>query len=205
MILKRYMYENRPPIIVIPKCGTRFVNGSNWKDVDEIDISTDSNREYSPIASDSIMIYRNPREHIISAIQTDYVWGNYYGKKQHIEGSLRKSNLNIIIQNMFEDNSDHWSPNLYKNIYNIWNKTNFKMLHVSNLSELFDNKIQYNSKMFDSHNMPNYKSKEEILSMIPKDKLNHLYKLCDEDEFWLNRILIDKKNIIYINDLKERY
>lgn len=204
MILSRYTYENRPPIIVIPKCGTRFVRSSKWSKIDEINIIPGMEIKYTPITPDSTLIYRSPKEHILSAIQTDYVWGNYYGKKQHIEGNIRKSNLNIIIQNMFEDNSEHWSPYLYKNLYRIWSKTKFKLIHISRLNRMFDYEIEYKPEFFDSHSMPNYKSKEEILSMIPKDKLNRLYKLCDEDNEWLNKMLSNKKEVMIYEDIKKQ-
>lgn len=194
MILQRYFYKNRPPVITIPKCGSRFVRKTDWYDIDEIDISSKSTKKYVPIIPESVVIYRNPREHVISAIKTDYIWGNYYGQRQSFRekiygNTVKKWNLNTIVQNMIFNNSEHWSLDLYKNLYELWNNSHFKMLHLSNLSKLFNDEFVYDSTVYDSHELSNYKSKEEILSLIPKDKLNQLYNLCDIDEVWLNLIL----------------
>lgn len=200
MILQVYNYTHRTPIIVIPKCGTRFVRLSDWDTTDEIDInpkqSTYPNYRIEP---NTILTYREPRTHIISAIQTDYVWGRGNGPDDSI---VKKSyNLNKVVQNMIDDNSHHWSPYLYKNLYRVWNLTPFKLLHINELSNLFDNKIPYSSKDYDSNEYPHYKSKNEIIESIPKWKLNQLYELCDEDEKWLKRMLNNERGLAPYDDI----
>ena len=195
MILSKYEYKDSPPIITIPKCGTRFVRNSDWINLSEVDIYLDSNEPIANITQDTIVTYRNPYEHIISAIQTDYVWGNIEGRIHTEENHSYDWNLDIIVQNMIDDNSEHWSPNLYKNLYRVWNIFGFKMIHLSKLSELFDYNIEYKPELYDSHQMEHFKSKDEILSMISKDKLDELYSLCDKDELWLKRILNNEKGL----------
>lgn len=202
MILTKYEYENRPPIITIPKCGTRFVRSSNWISLSEVDIYADSKTPPTDITTDSIVTYRNPYEHIISAIQTDYVWGNITGRIHTDTNRAKGWDFDTIIQNMIDDKSEHWSPNLYKNLYRVWNKFGFKMLHLSKLSELFNYEIEYKPELYDSHQMEYFKSKDEILSMIPKDKLDELYTLCDKDNIWLNRILNNETGLALWEDFE---
>lgn len=202
MILTKYEYENRPPIITIPKCGTRFVRSSNWISLSEVDIYANSTTPLIDITSDSIVTYRNPYEHIISAIQTDYVWGNITGRIHTDTNRAKGWDFDTIIQNMIDDKSEHWSPNLYKNLYRVWNKFGFKMLHLSKLSELFNYEIEYQPELYDSHEMEYFKSKDEILSMIPKDKLDELYTLCDKDNIWLNRILNNETGLALWEDFE---
>jgi hypothetical protein len=195
MILSRYEYEDREPIITIPKCGTRFVRNSNWINIVDIDIYSDTNTPPTDITQNTIVMYRNTYEHIISAIQTDYVWGNIEGRIHINEPRKRDWNLDIIVQNIIDDKSEHWSPNLYKNLYHAWNIFGFKMMHLSKLSEFFDYKIEYKPEFYDSHKMKHFKTKDEILSMISKDKLDELYILCDKDELWLKRILNNERGL----------
>jgi hypothetical protein len=203
MILQVYNYTHRTPIIVIPKCGTRFVRMSDWDTIGEMDINPNSPK-YStypiyPIHSDTIITYREPRSHIISAIQTDYVWGNGNGPD---DSFVKKSyNLNKVVQNMIDDNSHHWSPYLYKNLYRVWNLNPFKLLHLNELSNLFDNKIPYSPTDYDSNGDAHYKSKNEIIKIIPKSKLKKLYELCDEDEKWLNRMLNNERGLAPYDDI----
>jgi hypothetical protein len=201
MILSKYEYKDRPPIITIPKCGTRFVRNSNWINLSEVDI--DSDRPPTDITQDTIVTYRNPYEHIISAIQTDYVWGNITGKVLTDDNRIHSWDFDTIVQNMIDDKSEHWSPNLYKNLYRVWNLFGFKMIHLSKLSELFDYKIEYKPELYDSHLMEHFKSKDEILSMISKPKLDELYSLCDKDEIWLNRILNNERGIVIWEDMQK--
>jgi hypothetical protein len=203
MILSKYEYKDRPPIITIPKCGTRFVRNSDWINLSEIDIHPDSPQPPIDITQDTIITYRNPHEHIISAIQTDYVWGNITGKVLTEDNRIHGWNFDTIIQNMIDDKSEHWSPNLYKNLYRIWNIFGFEMIHLSKLSELFNYKIEYKPEFYDSHLMEHFKSKDEILSMISKVKLDELYSLCDKDKLWLNRILNNERGIVIYEDMQK--
>ena len=74
--------------------------------------------------------------------------------------------FDIILDNLINDNSAHWSPFLYRKIYEIWNKTPFKFIHLDNLSDLFDNAIDYNKSDYDSHEYPNYISKKDLINKI---------------------------------------
>jgi hypothetical protein len=195
MVLQKYEYKDTPPIITIPKCGIRFVRNSDWINLSEVNIYLDSNQSFDNITQDTIVTYRNPHEHIISAIQTDYVWGNIEGRFHCDDNRIYGWDLDTIVQNMIDDKSEHWSPNLYKNLYRIWNIFGFKMIHLSKLSELFDYKIEYKPESYNSHQMEHFKSKVEILSMISKDKLDELYSLCDKDELWLKRILNNERGL----------
>jgi len=203
MILSKYEYKDRPPIITIPKCGTRFVRNSDWINLSEVDIHSDSDRPPTDITQDTIVTYRNPHEHIISAIQTDYVWGNITGKVLTEENRNHGWDFDVIVQNMIDDKSEHWSPNLYKNLYRVWNIFGFKMIHLSKLSELFNYEIEYKPELYDSHQMQYFKSKDEIISMISKDKLDELYTLCDIDSIWLNRVLNNEKGIAIWEDMQK--
>jgi hypothetical protein len=154
-----------------------------------------------PIKSDSILIWRNPKQHLISAIQTDYVWGNGGG---NLNPSITKEwNLNKVIENMINNNSSHWSPNLYKNIYKIWNKTPFQFLELNKLSTLIYTNEVYSSKDYDSHNMPHFISKDEILKLIPNEKLLLLYSMCDKDELWLKRMLNNETGLVSYDDYND--
>ena len=214
MHLQRCFYDNHPPIITIPKCGTRFTKNLNPIRVDSINIKTSKTYPFAPfktiepITNDSILIWRNPQEHLISAIQTDYVWGNVGG---NLNPSIAKEwDLNKVIENIINDNSPHWSPNLYKNIYKIWNKTPFQFLELNKLSTLIYTNEVYSSKDYDSHNMTHFISKDEILKLIPNDKLLLLYSMCDKDELWLKRMLNNETDLVsydeltmYINYIKQ--
>jgi hypothetical protein len=204
MILSKHEYKDREPIICIPKCGIRFVRNSNWINQSEVDIDPNSPNPPTDIAQNATVTYRNPCEHIISAIQTDYVWGNIEGKIHTSNNRKQDWNLDVIIENMIDDKSEHWSPNLYKNLYRIWNIFGFKMMHIDKLSEFFDYKIEYKPELYDSHKMKHFKSKVEILSMISKDKLDELYILCDKDELWLKRILNNERGLTSYDLLMEK-
>lgn len=196
MFIKRYIYEKRSPVIAIPKCGTRFLCDSEYIDTNEINIVPGYEDMYEPITIDSTLIWRNPKKHLISAIQTDYVWGNITKKWPFGETKESEWDLNIVIQNLIDDYSDHWSPNLYKNLYTIWNKTPFKLVELSELSNLFGNTIPYHVDKYNSHDMEHYISKEDILKLIPKDKLAIMYDMCDTDQLWLNRMLNGERGLV---------
>ena len=205
MILQSCFYDNHTPIITIPKCGTRFTKNLNPTSIDQINIETsklypfDLCEPFEKITNDSILIWRNPKEHLISAIQTDYVWGNIGGSSNP---SVDKEwNLDKIIENMINDDSHHWSPNLYKNIYKIWNKTPFQFLELNNLSSLIDSDKVYSSKDYDSHKLQHFISKDEILKLIPNEKLLLLYEMCDEDELWLKRMLNNERGLSTYDEL----
>jgi hypothetical protein len=132
------------------------------------------------------------------------VWGNIEGKIHTSNNRKQDWNLDVIIQNMNDEKSEHWSPNLYKNLYSIWNIFGFKMMHLDKLSEFFDYKIEYKPELYDSHKMKHFKSKVEILSMISKDKLDELYILCDKDELWLKRILNNERGLTSYDLLMEK-
>ena len=204
MVLQKYEYKDTPPIITIPKCGIRFVRNSDWINLSEVNIYLDSNQSFDNITQDTIVTYRNPHEHIISAIQTDYAWGTIEGRFHYDDNRIYGWDFDVIVQNMIDDKSEHWSPNLYKNLYRIWNLFGFKMIHLSKLSELFNYEIEYKPESYNSHQMEHFKSKDEILSMIPKDKLDELYSLCDKDELWLKRILNNEKGLTSYDLLMEK-
>ena len=77
------------------------------------------------------------------------------------------------------------------------------MIHLSKLSELFNYEIEYKPELYDSHQMQYFKSKDEIISMISKDKLDELYTLCDIDSIWLNRVLNNEKGIAIWEDMQK--
>jgi hypothetical protein len=206
MILQRCFYDNHPPIITIPKCGTRFTKSSlNPTSIDQINIETsklypfDLFEPFEKITNNSILIWRNPQEHLISAIQTDYVWGNVGGSSNPSQD--KGWNLDKIIENMINDNSHHWSPNLYKNIYKIWNKTPFKFIELNKLSTLIDSDEVYSSKDYDSHKLQHFISKDEILKLIPNEKLLLLYTMCGWDECWLKRMLNNENGLNAYDEL----
>ena len=71
------------------------------------------------------------------------------------------------------------------------NKSDFKLIHLNNLSYLFENKnTLYDKTEFDfSKEYLNQPTKEDVYNMLSPGQLDILNKIIEKENYYLNEIL----------------
>jgi hypothetical protein len=183
MNLKRFNYETGLDIIAPLKHGTRFLEEeTNPMSIeDELYLQN----EIDKITNKTYWIYREPKKHMVSALRTEI--------RTCIE--FNEGSVESIIDGYINGNGTHWSKELYKYVYRYWNNVGFNLIHLNDLSNLFP-KIDYTPTKYDMGNFEKAKhTTEDIIELVGSTKMDELYKLCDEDEMWLNRILNNERGL----------
>ena len=176
MNLKRFRYNSGLDIIAPLKHGTRWLEEkTNPISIEEI-YRIDNIEE---ITKETYWVYREPKKHVVSALRTEIRTGIEF------DGDSK----DIVIDKFKTDMGLHWSPTLYKSLYQYWNKTGFNLIHLKDLSNLFPN-IPYSYNEYDMSDFIKAKhTTEDIIELVGFVELDELYKMCDKDELWLKRIL----------------
>ena len=177
-ILKRYMYKSGLDIVAPLKCGTRWLEGL---DVEERTYRYDIHMDElsSHIHSGTIFIWRPVREHMLSALKTEF-------SLHHTE----KSPFDIVTE-MEAGICDHWYPHLYRELYTIWSKTPFRFHKLRALSELTPTagKCEFTSTAYRFNLPTQWDSIESILSSLSPKHLIRLNKLIGDEDKWLKSML----------------
>jgi hypothetical protein len=189
-----FKFENGPEIIASLKCGTRFIeNQTTYPPPPFCSIDISEFQNY--VTKDTIFVYRDVVEHMLSGLVTDYALNSKF------------SNLNEIVNEYISNKGTHWISNTYLKLYSIWNDVGFKFINLNDLSTLFPN-TTFNSSLYEHKNMVGIKKLTDILKFIPNDKRNQLMEVAGWDSMWLDRMLRGQRDSVSIseyNELRDKY
>jgi len=178
------VYDNK--IFAPLKHGTRFLS----KIFSTHTHANTSNvyREYlvSPPKNPIWCIYRDPMEHLASALHSEIITMDTYGY--------------LTISNVLDEftqlkGSMHWNKDILKDLYYVWDKVHkngFNIVELKELSnlliELGYNVPEYDYEEFQFHHMRSWISKEDIISMVQTDfpkEWEYLMSIVEsENEFY---------------------
>lgn len=190
MNLKRFRYEDGLDIIAPLKHGTRWLEEkTNPISIEEIY----SMHNIQGITKKTYWVYREPKEHMLSALRTEIRTGiEFNGDNKDVVIDKFKTNMGL-----------HWSPTLIECLYQYWNEIGLNLIHLKDLSNLFHD-VEYLSNNYDMSNFIKAKHTiKDIIELVGTD-INDLYKLCDKEELWLKRILNDEKGLVSYNLLIQK-
>jgi hypothetical protein len=201
MIIKKFTYTNESTKIFAPlKCGTRWLEKYTTPDsIEEIKHNDFLNIK---ISNDiCFLVYRDIGEHFISALYTEYLWYNHNPIENTKVYETKKSKSNVIdlmkyknINELFKKLTTlggHYIPNFWESFYKKKNRNDFKLIHLNNLSSLFENKnTLYDKTEFDfSKEYLNKPTKEDVYNMLTPVNLDTLNKIIEKENYYLNEIL----------------
>ena len=167
--------------IVAPlKCGTRWLldraKKSSFIFIDNLKEETDA---------ETIILYRESNDHLISALLTDYI--------------INECDLNKTLDDLLNYKSPHWRGDMYENIHRAWTYNKFKMINYLNISELIDD-YDYDKNVYDfSVHPPYFLTKQIVLDLVPIDIKEELFKMADNDNYWLKQIQENNDKVISKN------
>jgi len=186
MVLKRFTYESGLDIITPLKCGTRWLQQETNPLLMEEYNTMNFMSKLVGITNKTYWVYRDNREHLVSALRTEI--------RSSIE--FNEENIELIIDRFINGTATHWSPELYRYMYSYWNRTEFNLVHLKDLSNLFPG-VQYSSNNYDMNNYNKTKhTKEDTIKLVGSIKMNELYKLLDKDIIWLDKMFKKEHNLI---------
>jgi hypothetical protein len=168
--------------IVAPlKCGTRWLlekaEKSSFVYIDHLKEKTDS---------ETIFLYREPNNHLISALHTDYIHVNKY-------------DLNKTLDDLLNYKSSHWRGDMYENIHRAWAYNKFKMVNYLDISKLI-NDYNFDKNKYDFSALPPYfLTKQMVLDLVPIDIKEKLFKMSENNEYWLKQIQENNDKILSKN------
>jgi len=176
VVIKRFTYENGLDIIVPLKCGIRWLEEkTNPIKIEELHTIS----KIKNITKDTYWVYRDGKEHLLSALKTE------------IRGVIEFKNgdVNRIISSFLNGTGTHWSPIIFNYMYNHWNKVEFKLIDLNDLSNLFPG-IPYDPN---NYNFNHYQNSTDVTStiieMVDTDILKKLLVFVEKDKNYLNMIL----------------
>lgn len=187
-LLKRYIFESGLDVIAPLKCGTRWLEG--------LDVDTRIHRSgfhiedlNENVHSGTTFIWRPVREHFLSALKTEL--------------STTSSELYDIVMEMQRGLCDHWSGDLYRELYSIWSETPFRFHKLRALSELTPSagELKWNSTMYGFPLPTQWESVEEALSSLSPKHTIRINRLIGEEEKRLKSMLESQ----YVNRTWEEY
>ena len=192
--LRYFKFKKGPSIIAPLKCGTRFMeNQSCYPKPKYCSFDIEDIEKY--VTKDTIFVYRDVIEHMLSGLVTDFALNS----KDHT--------LNDHVNEYLLGNGTHWNSNLYLKLYPIWNKVGFKFIELKDLSTLFKDET-HNAHLFEHRSRVGITNLTDIIKFIPQELRNSLMELAGWDSFWLSRMLRDEKDSVPMwdyNELKTKY
>lgn len=204
MIIKKFTYTKENMTIFVPlKCGTRWLEKYTTPDsIEEIRYSDFLNIKTS---NDScFLVYRDVKEHFISALYTEYLWFNHNPientkifetkkNKPIPPTSIKYKDFNLLFKKL-TTLGGHYIPNFWETFYKKNNRNDFKLIHLNNLSSLFENaESTYDKTDFDfSKEYINQPSKDDVYNMLNENDLYILNKIIEKENYYLNEILQTK-------------
>ncbi len=177
------------------KCGSRFFAKTelltNW----EIPTKYRENINDLPNMGLSAIVIRKPISHLESALQTEIMecWDNPIEIEKILLGF---SNIDY--------GGLHFHPQFCKKVYNVWSKGGLRIVDLSKLSEFMEEILQhipYDSKDYDFHNEPKYKTKKEIwdrcVELYP-ELMDKLVEYTNDDTKYYEALLNGDKSLLKI-------
>jgi hypothetical protein len=192
--LRYFKFKGGPSIIAPKKCGTRFMeNQTCYPKAKYCSFDIEDIEKY--ITKNTIFVYRDVIEHMLSGLITDFGL------------NCKDHTLNDHVNQYLSGNGIHWSSNLYLKLYPIWNKVGFKFIELKDLSTLFKDEV-HDYRLFEHRSLVGINNLTDIIKFIPQESRNSLMELAGWDSFWLSRMLQGEKDIIPMSDyveLKTKY
>jgi len=182
MIFKKFNYENGMNLLVPAKCGTRYISQTKPKNVIEHINHGILSQFENLVDNKTKMIFRNPRELLVSGLHTEFVWYGY--------------TIDDLIIKFWKNELKHCSFNFWEYVYELWDINPFELIPLSDLSNLFDNVYVYNKKDYDSHDIKGYITKNELLDKIEFDVMEKIYDAVDIDFLWVKRMMNNERGLI---------
>ena len=178
----REIHINDLKIVAPLKCGTRWLlsksNKSSFIHIDNLKEETDD---------ETIFLYREPKDHLISALLTDYI--------------IKECDLNKTLDDLLNLNSAHWRGDMYENIHRAWCYHKFKMINYLNISDLIGD-YELNKDIYDFSKHPPYLTKQELLDLVPNDIKEQLYIMSDNNDYWLKQIQENNDKVLAKNTIE---
>lgn len=201
MIVKKFTYNIENTKVFAPlKCGTRWLEKYTTPDnIEEIKHSDFLNIKTSNDIC--FLVYRDIKEHFVSALYTEYLWYNYNPIENPKVFNTKKTKLNKIDFMKYKDFDllfkklttvgGHYIPNFWESFYKKKNRNDFKLIHLNHLSSLFENpKTLYDKTEFDfSKEYLNQPKKEDVYNMLSSDQLDKLNKIIEKETKYLNETI----------------
>jgi hypothetical protein len=186
MVHKRFQYQNGLDIIAPLKHGTRWLEEeTNPTLIIEDPLSRRNISKYQ-ITTDVYWIYREPTEHLLSALMTEI--------RTSIE--FYDGDIDYIINSFLNGVGTHWSPYTFRTMYSCWNRFKFKPIHLSNISTLFSAEINFDKSKYEMNQYLKTKYDiEYIKELIDTETLNKLIELSNTDKLYLDKILNNTQKI----------
>jgi hypothetical protein len=130
-------------------------------------------------------IYRDPMEHLVSALHTEIINKNV----------SNFTTPDVISHFVREGCTTHWDKNILKELYDTWDKVHkngFNIVELKELSnlliELGYNVPEYDYEEFQFHHMRSWISKEDVVLMVQTDfpkEWEYLMSIVEsENEFY---------------------
>ncbi len=168
-MIRLSIYNNK--ILVPAKCGSRFLD-TIWDNKKDISINQIFDFDIET------MIVRNPYEHLSSALHTEllHIWNKEW---MDVDESNTLKNYTQI------DNGSHYQLNLYKTLYEFWDKNNrsVEIVKLNNLTDFIkDVGTPYNFDENDYNWKPIFdiwRTKEEIMDYV-KETYPEIYNFLME-------------------------
>jgi hypothetical protein len=182
MVKQRFIYDNGLDIISPLKCGTRWL-AQNTTPMEVITYgfhkAIGAFRPELPLTNNTIWVYRPPDEHLISALHTE-IRANINYDTYTISESINK-----VVTSFLSGNGNHWSPYLFKHIYELRKEYRFQIIKLSELSTLFPSDIKYNPKeYFDDSQW----DKDGIMEIVGKESMYNLMRCTNEEFEWMKKV-----------------
>ena len=135
-------------------------------------------------------IYREGRNHLESALHTDYIINEY--------------DLDKTLHKLLNNESAHWRGDLYEHIHRAWCYNKFQMVEYTNVCELIGDYV-VNKDLYNFSMTSPCITKHNVLDMVDEKTLSTLYTMADNNNYWLEQILngndkILSKNIVDFMD-----
>jgi hypothetical protein len=178
-MLKRYIFKSGLDIVAPLKCGTRWLDEFNIEErIDMFELTSHNNELEEHIHSGTTFIWRPVREHFISAIQTEWKL-------------IPNKDIWDIITEMEIGYTGHWESNLYKKLYPLWLKFDFKFYKLRALSQLTPttSKSKWNSSLYSFPLPIGHDTVEEALKSLPPKQYIKIQKWINEEENWLKLMI----------------
>jgi|LauGreDrversion4_2_1035121.scaffolds.fasta_scaffold37394_3 hypothetical protein len=181
----RYFYENGLDIITPVKHGTRWLE----EKTNPIQILGgplyEENLIKTPITQNTYWVYRNSREHLISALKTEIRTSIEFGEDE------TERIVNLYLKNK----GHHWSGNALFNLYKYWKEYSVIPIKLSEISSLFDPNLEFIRTEYEmrTYIKTDYDDNLFIINKVGKDRMELLYKMADDDSLWLEKVFNGEK------------
>lgn len=185
MIYLRYIYEDGLDIITPVKHGSRWLE-EKTNPLKIIDTPLyDEQLIEIPITENTYWVYRDSREHLLSALKTEIRTAIEYNT----------DTTENIVTKYLNGIGHHWSSTNLKTLYTYWKDYNVIPIKLSELSSLFDSNLEFKKYEYEmiGYRKTNYNDNDFILNQVGNDKMELLYKMADDDMVWLNKIINNEK------------